>query len=847
MNEPLNKDFSYAMRLIKIVSWPVGTWPLQKYNFVSGMRSFVCVILLLMMLTIMNVELYLDNGDAEKSMDTLIMIVCGVLSLWKILWFRMRPKGLVANFLSALKDYNELVDQEKKVIVRRHARMGRIAWCSVIFSSYIGCTVITMLPMLQEEEKPEVEDYNVTRADLLNYPLPSEYTLDLLDLPASLYPVCYIGEMIVLLVISTGNLGSDSLLYGIIFHVCGQTELLKLEFSRCFEVDEKEARVDALITRHQELLKLSEDLNDTFSPIVLVQLFSSCVMICLNGFQLIQSMNKSNIALTIKALVIVVVQMSQLFAYSYVGEYLKNQFEGVGYCVYCSTWYNIPRKRSLDVVFVLMNSQNPFQLKAGRFFVVNMETYMSIVKTSMSYLSVLRVMCWQHAAVAERLRDYGCIKHKWKRATYRRVRAAVEDAILSLHLARMKLPTDKDFAYEMSIMKMVSWPVGTWPLQEYDLLSGLRSVATLVLLVLLLIILLVEVYLDHGDAAKNMEVIVMMSCSSLAILKVAWFRFRCTGLVANFVSAVKDYQELKEEEKRAIVKHHAHMSRNAIGFVLFIMYFTVAMTALHTIFEMSHCAPPPTTLQFATEEEATENLSRTAYKCERQYELPIPSEDTLVLLDMPKDIYALICLGEFMLLLVLAFGNMGSDTLFIGILFHLCGQVEVLKLDFSRFVEHGVDSGKRFDALVNRHCHLLTLAEHLNNTIKYILVLQLFSSCYLICLIGIQVILFLQANNIAMAIKTFMVINIIMSQLFAYSYVGEYSKNQFEGIGYLAYCSDWYNAPCDLSRKITFVLMKSEYSVELKAGNYFPINLQSYMNILKTSMSYLSVLRVMIT
>ncbi|XP_076376756.1 uncharacterized protein LOC143259220 isoform X2 [Megalopta genalis] len=411
----------------------------------------------------------------------------------------------------------------------------------------------------------------------------------------------------------------------------------------------------------------------------------------------------------------------------------------------------------------------------------------------------------------------------------------------------MKLPTDKDFVYEMSILKIVSWPVGTWPLQEYGLLSGLRFVVALSLLVLLLSTLLVEVYLDHGNAAKNVEVIVLMSCSSLAILKVTWFRFRCTGLVANFVSAVKDYQELKEEEKRAIVKHHAHMGRNTIGFVLSVMSFAFAMTALQSIMEMSHCAPLSTASQFTAGDNATGNLTQATDKCERQYDLPIPSEDTLELLEIPKNLYALICLGEFILLMIMACGNIGSDTLFIGIVFHLCGQVEVLKLDFSRFLEHGANSVKRFTALVTRHRHLLTLAEHLNNTIKFILVWELFSSCYLICLIGIEVILLLQANDITMAIKTFMVVNIIMSQLFAYSYVGEYSKNQFEEIGYLAYCSDWYNAPCDLARDILFVLMKSDYPVQLKAGNHFAINLESYMNILKTSMSYLSVLRIMIT
>ncbi|XP_076376761.1 odorant receptor 47a-like isoform X2 [Megalopta genalis] len=392
MTKPASKDFSYAMGPIRILSWPIGTWPLQKYNFMSSMRCFVSVILLLVMLSVVHTEMYLDRSDAEKNMDAVVLMTCCFLAVWKVIWFRIRSKGLVANFLSALKDYDELNDQRKKVIVRRHARMGRAACGTVMFCSYFGSTLFTTVPMLAGEDKGDVDNLNVTREYSLNYPLPSECTVNMLNLPASLYPAIYIGEYILLLVTSTGNFGSDSLFYGIIFHLCGQAEVLKLEFSQCFEVDEKKARFHTLIARHQQLLKLSKDLNDTISPIMIVQLFSSCLLICTSGFQFIRSLSTNNIVMVVKTTIVVATLLAQLFAYSYVGEYLKTQFEGVGYCIYCSKWFNIPRKLSLDMVFFLMRSQKPVHLKAGNFFFVNLETYMSILKTSMSYLSILRVM-----------------------------------------------------------------------------------------------------------------------------------------------------------------------------------------------------------------------------------------------------------------------------------------------------------------------------------------------------------------------------------------------------------------------------------------------------------------------
>ncbi|XP_076295103.1 uncharacterized protein LOC143216153 [Lasioglossum baleicum] len=317
----------------------------------------------------------------------------------------------------------------------------------------------------------------------------------------------------------------------------------------------------------------------------------------------------------------------------------------------------------------------------------------------------------------------------------------------------MKLPTDKDFAYGMTPLKIVSWPLGTWPLQEYNFTTGVRSVVTLILLLLMMLILHMEIYLDHGNAEKNLDAVLIMACGMLAISKVASFRFRPAGLIANFVSAVRDYQELNDQETRAIVKRHAHMARVASVNILFFSYFSATLFMLVPL--------------FAGEEDNVENFNQT-----RKFRLnyPMPSDSTMELLQVSGNMYVIVYIGEFLLLVLLAAGNL-----------------------------------------------------------------------------GFQFILSLHVHNLVMLMKTFIVVNTLLTQMFAYSYVGEYSKNQFGGIGHLIYCSDWYNAPCNLSKNILFVLMKTQTPVHLKAGRFFVINIETYMSILRTSMSYLSVLRVMIT
>ncbi|KAG9428342.1 odorant receptor Or2-like isoform X1 [Apis mellifera carnica] len=390
MKTTSNKDFTYAMTLLKFLSWPVGTWPFQVYDTFSLTRTIFSISLLLLMIIIVQVELYLDRTNAENNLDALLLINCGILAVGKVMSFRVRSTGLVFNFTSAVNDYNESNDEENRMIMRRHAYMGRVACTSLISCSYVCSTLFITVPMLAGDE---IQVINATEENAIKYPIPSKNALEIINMPDNLYFVVFIVEYMMLLFTSIGNLGSDSVFFGIVFHLCGQVEVLKREYSKLFNKNEKiTEHFILLIKRHIYLLNLSKMLNETISSILIIQLFSSCVLICTTGFQFILALSIGNIVLTIKILIIMCVLLIQLFAYSYVGEYLKTQTESVGNSVYFCTWYDMPKNVSKDIIFIIMKAQRPVLLRAGKIFVVNMETYISILKTSMSYLSVLRVM-----------------------------------------------------------------------------------------------------------------------------------------------------------------------------------------------------------------------------------------------------------------------------------------------------------------------------------------------------------------------------------------------------------------------------------------------------------------------
>jgi len=74
--------------------------------------------------------------------------------------------------------------------------------------------------------------------------------------------------------------------------------------------------------------------------------------------------------------------------------------------------------------------------------------------------------------------------------------------------------------------------------------------------------------------------------------------------------------------------------------------------------------------------------------------------------------------------------------MFLNIILHVCGQIEILKMNF---IDVDVRSAKIcncFNVLIERHIYLIQMTKKLAETISLVLLMQLFISSILLCIIG---------------------------------------------------------------------------------------------------------------
>ncbi|XP_011878791.1 PREDICTED: uncharacterized protein LOC105568039 isoform X3 [Vollenhovia emeryi] len=309
-----NEDVAYAFTPYKILTLPLGVWPLQKYDTFSTVRCIACISSLSAMMIVLFLEIIFGNSEAYIKLDALMIMFCNVLSVLKLSSFRLYADNLTRNFSSAVNDYLAIDTEEKRTIMRRHAYMGRLICYSIISLAYLASSIFVLTPMIAGDKDVQANASIETQASKLPVPLP--WTLGDLHISTNLFLLISMVQYILLVLNST----------------------------------------------------------------------SDC------GFQLIIALKTHDVVMITKSITVLIALLLQLFFYSFVGDYLKCQMEEVAGAIYASNWHCLPMKVMRNVLFVIMRSQQPVQMLAGRFFVVNIKTFMAILRSSLSYLSVLRVM-----------------------------------------------------------------------------------------------------------------------------------------------------------------------------------------------------------------------------------------------------------------------------------------------------------------------------------------------------------------------------------------------------------------------------------------------------------------------
>lgn len=108
-----------------------------------------------------------------------------------------------------------------------------------------------------------------------------------------------------------------------------------------------------------------------------------------------------------------------------------------------------------------------------------------------------------------------------------------------------------------------------------------------------------------------------------------------------------------------------------------------------------------------------------------------------------------------------------------------------------------------------------------------------------------QLIISVRFGDTATAINAVIIIYVMNLQIFLYSYAGDRLTSGIENLHVAIYGSSWYDLPQKTIKDLSFIMLRVNKTFNITAGKIYPMNIDSFKNILKAMLSYFSVMQAM--
>ncbi|XP_014473831.1 PREDICTED: odorant receptor 4-like [Dinoponera quadriceps] len=189
----------------------------------------------------------------------------------------------------------------------------------------------------------------------------------------------------------------DAFIMTLTLHISGQIDIVCHDlcelFSRKYEYNSYKGAAGVVIRKHQNLIALSDSVENLFSYIALMQFFTNTLVICCIAVVIVISLeNDQGYILFLKSLFFYIAITLEAFIFCFAGEYLSNKSKSIANAAYDVLWYDAKPSKSRILLILMLRSQKRLTVTVGKFNDLSLEVFAGILKASASYVSVLLAM-----------------------------------------------------------------------------------------------------------------------------------------------------------------------------------------------------------------------------------------------------------------------------------------------------------------------------------------------------------------------------------------------------------------------------------------------------------------------
>ncbi|XP_072762435.1 uncharacterized protein [Anoplolepis gracilipes] len=391
----MDSNIGYYYETNKKLMSLIGQWPYQKPN--EKRPRLILLIIIICNALVFQITHFFVCEDAQCFYETLapcMLAIVALIKLFTIYFNNHKIKDLTDRLF---KNWDMFTSKEELDIMKKYAETGK--WYSLAYVYYVlGGIVIFASTSLLPQMLDVVSPLNTSRPVMLIWP--AYYFVD----EEKYFYYIYCHMLFCLLYGINSIVAHDCMLFVYLEHVCSLFVVIGFRFEHMLYKNNnvKNIRINHpndmycknimfIVQAHREALQFVMLLESTFSLSFGLQMLMVIVGMSITLVQIsIQLQN--NLTILIRYLLLIGGQLFHLFCYSFEGQKLINYSSETGDKIYNGSWYEMPVSAQKLLIMVMRKSLEASVFTAGKIYIFSLESFTTVLQTSMSYFTVLTSM-----------------------------------------------------------------------------------------------------------------------------------------------------------------------------------------------------------------------------------------------------------------------------------------------------------------------------------------------------------------------------------------------------------------------------------------------------------------------
>ncbi|XP_018046424.1 PREDICTED: odorant receptor 4-like [Atta colombica] len=391
-----------------------------------------------------------------------------------------------------------------------------------------------------------------------------------------------------------------------------------------------------------------------------------------------------------------------------------------------------------------------------------------------------------------------------------------------------------DFNYAVQVTRNVLRMIGVWPISSNAsnverIAIRLQNVSCYFLFTFIIVPSLLLIFLKEHDFKRSVRVLGPLLNCGMGCLKYSLIMYHAKEIQSCLKQVLHDWRDTVDWKNRKIMLSKAKIGRRFAIISAVFMY--VGGLSYRTLVPLSKG-------RMLT----SMNITVRALACPSYF---------VKFDEQTSPAYEIVFILQFFAGLITYSVTVGAAGLAAFFVMHICGQLSILIGKFKHLNDIPEPEDRPVAILladiVEHQIKVKTFLKQVEETMRYILLVEMTGSTILLCLTMYYVIMEWERSDSTAMLTMFVILTSFTFSIFTNCYVGQLLTDQSIKVGSMTSTTNWHRLPHKKARTLILIMAVSNIPAKISAGKMIEMSLPTFSNIIKTSLAYFNLLRKFIT